>query len=82
MAVNPVLMLSARRSIAGWPSGTSNDSEECMKFCALTGIRPMVESYPLDKASEGFERMMSAKARFRVVLEVSPYEQAKDFKSA
>lgn len=82
MAVNPVMLLGARRSIVGWPSGTSNDSEECMKFCALTGIRPMVETYSLDKASEGFERMMSGKARFRVVLEVSPHQQAKDFKTA
>jgi D-arabinose 1-dehydrogenase-like Zn-dependent alcohol dehydrogenase len=70
MQVNPVAMLRARRSITGWPSGTAKDSEDCLKFAALTGIRPMIEKYPFDKAQEAYERMMSGKARFRVVLEI------------
>jgi D-arabinose 1-dehydrogenase-like Zn-dependent alcohol dehydrogenase len=69
MQVNPVSMLLTRKSITGWPSGTAKDSEDCLKFSALMGIRPMIEKYPFDKAKEAYERMMSGKARFRVVLE-------------
>jgi D-arabinose 1-dehydrogenase-like Zn-dependent alcohol dehydrogenase len=64
-ALDLILM---RRSIAGWPSGTSIDSEDTMNFSARTGVRSMNETYPLDKAPEAYERMMSGKARFRVVL--------------
>jgi len=52
----------------GWPSGTGMDSEDTLNFSALTGIKPMTEVYPLEKAAEGFDRMMSGKARFRAVL--------------
>jgi D-arabinose 1-dehydrogenase-like Zn-dependent alcohol dehydrogenase len=55
--------------VAGWPSGTSIDSEDTLKFSALTGVKPLIEKYPLDKAPEAYDRMMSGKARFRVVLE-------------
>jgi len=55
-------------SIRGWPSGTARDSEDTLKFCALTGIRPMIETLPLEQAAAGYERMLSGKARFRVVL--------------
>jgi D-arabinose 1-dehydrogenase-like Zn-dependent alcohol dehydrogenase len=68
--VIPVKLLGQRRSIAGWPSGTGKDSEECMNFAVQTGIRPMIERYPFEKVSEAYERMMSGKARFRVVLEL------------
>jgi D-arabinose 1-dehydrogenase-like Zn-dependent alcohol dehydrogenase len=51
------------------PSGTSIDSEDTLKFSALTGVKPLIEKYPLDKAPEAYDRMMSGKARFRVVLE-------------
>lgn len=65
----PVIpLIMARRSIGGWPSGTSIDSEDTMAFSRLTGVRPMTETYPIAKASEAFDRMMSGKARFRVVL--------------
>jgi D-arabinose 1-dehydrogenase-like Zn-dependent alcohol dehydrogenase len=47
------------------------DSEDTLNFSALTGIKPMVETYPLEKAAEAFDRMMSGKARFRVVLDIS-----------
>jgi D-arabinose 1-dehydrogenase-like Zn-dependent alcohol dehydrogenase len=66
--VNTVPMIIGRRSIIGWPAGTAMDSEDTLNFSALTGIRPMVEVYPLEKAAEAFDRMMSGKALFRVVL--------------
>ncbi len=66
--VTPVQLIMERRSIRGWPSGTARDSEDTLKFCALTGIRPMIETLALEQAGAGYERMMSGKARFRVVL--------------
>jgi D-arabinose 1-dehydrogenase-like Zn-dependent alcohol dehydrogenase len=66
--VTPVQLIMSRRSIRGWPSGTARDSEDTLKFCALTGIRPMVEKLPLEEAAKGYEHMLSGKARFRVVL--------------
>ncbi|MCA9804697.1 MAG: alcohol dehydrogenase catalytic domain-containing protein [Cyanobacteria bacterium HKST-UBA02] len=71
MQLSPIALIGQRRSIAGWPSGTARDSEDCLRFCELTGIRPMIERYPFDRAAEAFERMMSGKARFRVVIEHS-----------
>jgi len=61
-------LLFGRRSIMGWPSGTSIDSQDTLAFSVLTGVRPMTEVFPLERAVEGYERMMSGKARFRVVL--------------
>jgi D-arabinose 1-dehydrogenase-like Zn-dependent alcohol dehydrogenase len=61
-------LISARRSIAGWPSGTSIDSQDTLLFSARNGVRSMNEIYPLERAAEAYERMMSGKARFRVVL--------------
>ncbi len=58
----------ARRSIQGWPSGTAKDSEDTLRFSVLTGVRPMIERYPLEKAAEAYEQMISGRARFRVVL--------------
>jgi propanol-preferring alcohol dehydrogenase len=52
----------------GWPSGTSKDSEDTLDFSVLSGIRPQIETFPLERAAEGYERMMSGKARFRVVI--------------
>ena len=66
--VTPLQLIGKRRSVAGWPSGTASDSEDTMRFSALTSVQPMVETYPLDQAQEAYERMMSGKARFRVVL--------------
>jgi D-arabinose 1-dehydrogenase-like Zn-dependent alcohol dehydrogenase len=62
------LLIAGRRSISGWPSGSPIDSQDTLAFCALTGIRPMTEVYPLERAPEAYERMMSGKARFRVVI--------------
>jgi len=66
--VSPNQLLGQRRAIKGWASGTAKDSEDTLQFSALTGVRPMIERYPLEKAAEAYERMLSGKARFRVVL--------------
>ena len=68
ITVTPIQLIGARRSIQGWPSGTARDSEDTLNFCALTGIRPMIETFPLEQAATAYERMLSGKARFRVVL--------------
>lgn len=68
MQVNTPPMIGGRQSVAGWPSGSSIDSEDTLAFSALSGVRPMTEVYPLERAPEAYERMMSNKARFRVVL--------------
>ncbi len=69
--ISPVPLLLKRLSIAGWPSGTSIDSEDTLKFSVLTGVRSTNEIWPLEKAAEAYEHMMSGKARFRVVLDMS-----------
>jgi D-arabinose 1-dehydrogenase-like Zn-dependent alcohol dehydrogenase len=66
-----VPLILGRRSIVGWPAGTGMDSEDTLNFSALAGIKPMVETYPLEQAAAAFDRMMSGKARFRVVLNIS-----------
>ena len=66
--VSSLLLIGARRSIAGWPSGTSADSEDTLQFSVSSNVRPMIESFPLSRAAEAYQRMMSGKARFRVVL--------------
>jgi D-arabinose 1-dehydrogenase-like Zn-dependent alcohol dehydrogenase len=66
--VSPFLLISGRRRILGWPSGTATDSEDTLAFSARNGVRPMNEVYPLERAAEAYDRMMSGKARFRVVL--------------
>jgi len=66
--VTAIQLISLKRSLLGWPSGTAVDSEEAMKFCALTGIRPMIEKFPLEKAPEAYDHMIMNKARFRSVL--------------
>ena len=66
--VPPLLLIGARRSIAGWPSGTALDSEDTLKFSVQSNVRPMIETFPLAKAADAYQRMMSGKARFRVVL--------------
>jgi D-arabinose 1-dehydrogenase-like Zn-dependent alcohol dehydrogenase len=68
MQVSPLWLLSGNRAVKGWYSGTSIDSEDTLAFSARTGVRSMNETVPLDRVGEGYERMMSGKARFRVVL--------------
>ncbi|MCG5072327.1 alcohol dehydrogenase [Paraburkholderia tagetis] len=60
--------IMGRNSVQGWPSGTAADSQDTLAFSALSGVKPMIEEYPLSRAAEAYERMMSGKARFRVVL--------------
>ena len=66
--VSPLMLIGPRRSIAGWPSGTSADSEDTLKFSVMADVRPTIETFPLAKAAEAYQHMMSGKARFRVVL--------------
>jgi len=68
LTVSPLVLLSGRRAIKGWYSGTAADSQDTLKFSVLSGVRSMNEVYPLEKVAEGYERMVSGKARFRVVL--------------
>ena len=70
MRVSPLALLSGCRSVKGWYSGTSIDSEDTLAFSARTGVRPMNETYPLERVAEAYDRMMSGKARFRVVLTI------------
>jgi len=62
-------MIMQRQSIHGWPSGTSIDSEDTLRFSEITGVLPLTETFPLERAADAYDRMMSGKARFRVVLE-------------
>ena len=71
LTITPLQLIGARRSIQGWPSGTAQDSEDTMQFSALTGVRPMIERYPLDRAADAYDQMISGRARFRVVLTMS-----------
>jgi len=66
--VTPGQLIFGNRTIQGWASGTPADSEDTLHFAELTGIRPMIETYPLEKAAEAYTRMMSGNAQFRVVL--------------
>ncbi len=68
LETSPILLLTGVRSIQGWYSGTSIDSQDTLAFSVQSGVRSMNETYPLERAAEGYERMMSGKARFRVVL--------------
>ena len=66
--VAPVQLITGSRTIQGWNTGTPADSEDTLYFAELSGVRPMIETYPLEKAGEAYARMMSGRAEFRVVL--------------
>jgi len=66
--VTPIQLIMGSRTIQGWAGGAPTDSEDTLRFAGLTGVRPMIETYPLEKAAEAYERMMSGNAQFRVVL--------------
>ncbi len=68
LPVDTTAMISKRSSVRSWASGTCADSEDTLRFAVQTGVRAMIETLPLERAAEGFERQMSGKARFRVVL--------------
>jgi D-arabinose 1-dehydrogenase-like Zn-dependent alcohol dehydrogenase len=69
--VFPLDIVMPRRNVRGWPSGTATDSEDAMRLAALSGIRPIVETFPFSEAAAAYDRMMSGKARFRVVLKMN-----------
>ena len=67
--VTPLQLIGGTRTIQGWSStGTAIDAEDTLRFAELTGVHPMIETYPLEKAAEAYSRMMSGDAQFRVVL--------------
>lgn len=68
--VTPVQLIMGSKSIQGWAAGTPADSEDTLRFAELSGVRPMIETYPLEKAADAYARMMSGKAEFRVVLQM------------
>ena len=68
LTVTPLQLIAGKKSIKGWASGTARDSEDTLLFSSLTGVRPMIERYPLAKAADAYQQMISGKARFRVVL--------------
>jgi len=68
LSVTPVQLIFGNRSIRGKASGTARDSQDTLEFSAVSGVRPMIERYPLEKAADAFEQMISGRARFRVVL--------------
>jgi D-arabinose 1-dehydrogenase-like Zn-dependent alcohol dehydrogenase len=66
--VTPLQLITGSRNIQGWAAGTPTDAEDTLRFAQLTGVRPMIETYPLEKAAEAYARMMSGNATYRVVL--------------
>ncbi|HME73823.1 MAG TPA: alcohol dehydrogenase [Myxococcota bacterium] len=69
-AVSSLQLIMVRKSIAGWPAGTAIDSEDALKFAAANGVRPMTEVFPLERAADAYDRMISGKVRFRSVLKI------------
>jgi alcohol dehydrogenase/propanol-preferring alcohol dehydrogenase len=70
LSVNPILLIGGCRSVKGWYSGTSIDSQDTLSFSTLNAVHSMNEIFPLERTAEAYDRMMSGKARFRVVLDV------------
>ncbi len=68
LQVTPVQLITGSRTIQGWASGTTADEDDTLRFAELSGVRPMIETYPFEEVAEAYERMMSGKAQFRVVL--------------
>jgi propanol-preferring alcohol dehydrogenase len=70
LSLSPLHLIAGRKSVAGWASGTAKDSEDTMRFSVLRAVRASIETFPLAKAAEAYERMITNKARFRIVLQV------------
>lgn len=68
LSISALELIGARRSVQGWPSGTAIDSEDTLRFSAFSGVRPMIETFPLARVAEAYERMITGKVRFRAVL--------------
>jgi len=71
LTITPLQLIGGRKTVQGWPSGTARDSEDTLRFSSLSGVRPMIERYPLEKAADAYDQMITGKARFRVVLTMS-----------
>jgi len=71
LTVTPAQLIFGNHSIRGWASGTARESQDTLEFSSLSGVRPMIERYPLEKAAEAYDQMLSGRARFRVVLMMS-----------
>lgn len=69
--VTPIQLIFGVKSLQGWAAGTPADSEDTLRFAELSGVRPMIETYPLERAGDAFDRMMSGRTQFRVVLTMS-----------
>jgi D-arabinose 1-dehydrogenase-like Zn-dependent alcohol dehydrogenase len=69
--VDPILLITGSRSVKGWYSGMSIDSQDTLEFSVSADVHSMNEIFPLEKAAEAYDRMMSGKARFRVVLDIA-----------
>ncbi len=69
--ISPIKLIMKRNTVSCWPSGHAKDSEDTLNFCSIANVAPMVEEYPLDKVNEAYKQMISNKARFRVVLNMS-----------
>ncbi|HEV2468520.1 MAG TPA: alcohol dehydrogenase [Candidatus Sulfotelmatobacter sp.] len=68
LAVTPIQLIQGSKTLRGWASGTARDSQDTLEFSAFSGVRPMIERYPLERAADAYNQMISGKARFRVVL--------------
>lgn len=71
LSVTPFQLIPGSKSIRGWASGTARDSQDTLEFSALSGVRPMIERYPLEKAADAYNQMITGKARFRAVLTIA-----------
>ena len=69
--VSPLQLIMGSKTVRGWASGTARDSQDTLEFSVISGVRPMIERYPLEKAADAYQQMISGKARFRVVLTMS-----------
>jgi D-arabinose 1-dehydrogenase-like Zn-dependent alcohol dehydrogenase len=68
LGIAPIQLISGQKSLQGWVSGKPADEEDTLRFCDLSGIRPMIETFPLEEAAAAYARMMSGRAQFRVAL--------------
>ncbi len=75
--ISPVHFLNGKRSMRGWTAGVAKDSEETIRYSVFTGVQPKIEEYPLEDVQVAFDRMMSAKAKFRAVLTMTHGEQTR-----
>lgn len=66
--ITPLQLIAGSKTVRGWASGTAKDSQDTLEFSELSGVRPLIERYPLEKAAEAYQQMISGKARFRVVI--------------